>query len=149
MRRHHEPPPRPRDLSQPITAQTTTKIVTYYVLGIFGFKPPVDNPPVLNVVTAGNTVPVKWTLKDANGNFYRSLDSVTSVSSKAIKCPSASTDPDPDVVASGLAGLKYDLTNEQFVYNWPTEKSWKGTCRRLIIGLVGNGVLPYADFQFK
>jgi hypothetical protein len=132
-----------------LSGNTTIKTVTYYVLGIFGFKPPVDNPPVLNVVTAGNTVPVKWTLTDANGNFYRSLDSVTSVSSKAIKCPSASTDPDPDVVASGLAGLKYDLTNEQFVYNWPTEKSWKGTCRRLIIGLVGNGVLPYADFQFK
>jgi hypothetical protein len=132
-----------------LSGNPTTKIVTYYVLGIFGFKPPVDNPPVLNVVNAGSTVPVKWTLKDAAGNFYRSLGSVTSVSSKAIKCPSASTDPDPDVVASGLAGLKYDLTNEQFVYNWPTQKSWKGTCRRLIIGLVGNGVLPYADFQLK
>ena len=66
-----------------------------------------------------------------------------------IRCTSTSPDPDPDVVASGLAGLKYDLTNEQFVYNWPTQKPWKGTCRRLIIGLVGNGVLPYADFQFK
>jgi hypothetical protein len=129
--------------------KTTTKTVTYYVLGIFGFKPPVDNPPVLNIVNSGNTIPVKWTLKDANGNFYRSLSSVTSVSSKAIKCTPTATDPDPDVVASGLAGLKYDLANEQFVYNWPTQKSWKGTCRRLIIGLVGNGVLPYADFQFK
>jgi hypothetical protein len=132
-----------------LSGNTTTKTVTYFVLGIFGFKPPIDNPPVLNSVNAGSTVPVKWTLLDANGNFFRSLSSVTSVSSKAIKCPAASTDPDPDVVASGLAGFKYDLTNEQFVYNWPTQKSWKGTCRRLIIGLVGNGVLPYADFQFK
>lgn len=131
-----------------LSGNRTTKTVSYYVLGIFGFKPPVDNPPVLNVVNAGSTVPVKWTLKDAIGNFYRSLGSVTSVSSKAINC-TAGTDPDPDVVASGLAGLKYDLTNEQFVYNWPTQKSWKGTCRRLVIGLVGNGVLPYADFQFK
>jgi hypothetical protein len=132
-----------------LRGNTTTKTVSYYVLGIFGFKPPIDNPPVVNVVNSGNTIPVKWTLKDANGNFYRSLSSVTSISSKAIKCLSATTDPDPDVTASGLAGLKYDLTNEQFVYNWPTQKSWKGTCRRLIIGLVGNGVLPYADFQFK
>ena len=48
-----------------------------------------------------------------------------------------------------LAGLKYDLSGEQFVYNWQTQKTWKGTCRRLFVGLVGNGVLPYADFKFK
>jgi len=89
---------------------------------------------------------------DASGRQRQLLpqpELVTSVSPKPIRCTSTSPDPDPDVVASGLAGLKYDLTNEQFVYNWPTQKPWKGTCRRLIIGLVGNGVLPYADFQFK
>jgi hypothetical protein len=119
------------------------------VLGIFGFKPPVDNPPVVNLVNAGSTTPVKWSLKDANGNYVRSISSVTSITSAAIVCPGGATDPDPDTTSAGLAGLKYDLTNEQFVYNWPTLKAWKGTCRRLYIGLVGNGVLPYADFQFK
>jgi hypothetical protein len=103
----------------------------------------------VNVVNAGNTTPVKWSLKDAGGNYVRSLGSVTSVSSTAIKCDSAASDPDPDTVQAGLAGLKYDLTGEQFVYNWQTQKSWKGTCRRLSVGLVGNGVLPYADFKFK
>jgi hypothetical protein len=132
-----------------MTGTTSTKTITYFVVGIFGFKPPVDNPPIVNIVTAGNTSPVKWSLKDADGNFVRSLGSVTSVSSSAIKCETATTDPDPDAVQSGLAGLKYDLAGEQFVYNWQTQKSWKGTCRRLFIGLVGNGVLPYADFKFK
>jgi hypothetical protein len=135
--------------STDLAGNTTTKVVTYYVLAIFGFKPPVDNPPIVNILTAGNTTPVKWTLKDASGNYVRSLSAFTSVSSMAIKCPAGTTDPDPDVVPSGLAGLKYDLAGEQFVYNWQTQKSWKGTCRRLVIGLVGNGVLPYADFQFK
>ena len=135
--------------STDLSGNVTTKTVPYFVLGIFGFKPPVDNPPVVNTVNAGSTTPVKWSLKDANGNFVRSLSSVTSVSSMAIKCESGATDPDPDVVQSGLAGLKYDLSGEQFVYNWGTQKSWKGTCRRLFIGLVGNGVLPYADFRFK
>jgi hypothetical protein len=132
-----------------LAGNTTTKTITYYVLAIFGFKPPVDNPPIVNVLNAGNTTPVKWTLKDAAGNYVRNLGAFTSVSSMAIKCPAGLTDPDPDVVPSGLAGLKYDLAGEQFVYNWQTQKSWKGTCRRLVIGLVGNGVLPYADFQFK
>jgi hypothetical protein len=135
--------------STDLAGNTTTKTITYFVVGLFGFKPPVDNPPVVNVVNAGNTTPVKWSLKDAGGNFVRSLGSVTSVSSIAIKCDTAPSDPDPDAVQAGLAGLKYDLTGEQFVYNWQTQKSWKGTCRRLFIGLVGNGVLPYADFKFK
>ena len=64
-----------------LAGNTTTKTITYFVVGIFGFKPPVDNPPIVNVVTAGNTTPVKWSLKDAAGNFVRSLGSVTSVSS--------------------------------------------------------------------
>ena len=132
-----------------LSGNTTTKDVPYFVLGIFGFKPPVDNPPVVNLVNAGSTTPVKWSLKDANGNYVRSISSVTSITSAAIVCPGGATDPDPDTTSAGLAGLKYDLTNEQFVYNWPTLKAWKGTCRRLYIGLVGNGVLPYADFQFK
>ena len=117
--------------------------------GFSGFTPPVDNPPMLNLVNAGSTIPVKWSLKDASGNYFRSLSSVTSITSTAIKCPSATTDPAADTAPAGLAGFKYDLSGEQFVYNWPTLKAWKGTCRRLYIGLVGNGVLPYADFQFK
>jgi hypothetical protein len=135
--------------STDITGNVTTKTIPYFVVGIFGFKPPVDNPPIVNIVTAGNTSPVKWSLKDAGGNFVRSLGSVTSVTSSAIKCDTATTDPDPDTVQSGLAGLKYDLAGEQFVYNWQTQKSWKGTCRRLFVGVTGNGVLPFADFKFK
>ena len=64
-----------------MTGNSTSKTITYFVVGIFGFKPPVDNPPIVNIVTAGNTSPVKWSLKDAGGNFVRSLGSVTSVSS--------------------------------------------------------------------
>ena len=112
-----------------------------------GFKPPVDNPPVVNIVKAGSTVPVKWSLQDSAGNYIRSLSTVTSISSTAIKCAAAATDPDPDTVASGLAGLKYDTSAEQFIFNWQTQKSWSGTCRRFTLGLVGNGVLQYADFH--
>jgi hypothetical protein len=124
--------------------------VTYFVVANFsGFKPPVDNPPVVNIVKAGSTVPVKWSLQDAAGNYIRSLSTVTSISSTAIKCAAAAADPDPDTVPAGLAGLKYDTTAEQFIFNWQTQKSWSGTCRRFTLGLVGNGVLQYADFQFK
>ncbi|HSC50704.1 MAG TPA: PxKF domain-containing protein [Gaiellaceae bacterium] len=133
-----------------LSGNRSVKQVTYFVVANFsGFQPPVDNPPIVNIVNAGSTVPVKWSLTDSAGNYFRSLSSVTSITSTAIKCDAASTDPAPDTAPAGLAGLKYDLSAEQFVYNWPTLKAWKGTCRRLYVGLVGTGVLPYADFKFK
>jgi hypothetical protein len=135
--------------STDLAGHTTSRTVQYFVLGLFGFRPPVDNPPILNVVKPGSTAPIKWYLKDANGNYYRSLSSVTSVSSRPIDCGTATLDPLGVAVPSGLGGLKYDLSGEQFVYNWQTQKTWAGTCRRLFVGLVGNGVLPYADFEFK
>ena len=131
------------------TNHTTSTTVQYYVrFGFSGFKSPVDNPPVLNVVKGGNTVPVKWSLKNLAGNYVRSLGSVTSISSSPIRCPSATTDPDPDTAPGGLAGLKYDTTAEQFVYNWSTLKSWSGSCRRLYVKF-SDLTVPYADFQFK
>ena len=39
MRRHNEPPPRPRDLNQPITAQTAMKIVTMSPIPASGVLP--------------------------------------------------------------------------------------------------------------
>ena len=131
------------------SGNSTSTTVTYVVRFAFsGFRPPVGNPPALNIVNAGSTIPVKWALQDAAGNYYRSLNAITSISSTPIRCPNATTDPVGGDVAAGLAGLKYDTTSEQYVYNWPTLKSWAGTCRRLYVGFA-DATTPFADFQFK
>ena len=130
-----------------LAGHTTNRSISYIVKFVFpGFQSPVDNPPVINVDNAGRTIPVKWALRDAAGQPYANLNAVLSISSKAIKCPSATTDAIENDVPIGLSGLK--LTGTDFQFNWSTDKKWAGTCRRLYLHLT-DLTLPYADFQFR
>jgi len=130
-----------------LAGHTTTQMVTYTVVfGFTGFRPPVDNPPVLNTDTAGRTIPVKWGLLNASGGAYTNLNAVQAIFSRQIRCPNASTDPISGDVPVGLSGLTLNGTDFQF--NWSTDRAWGGTCRRLFIRLSdGNSI--FADFKFK
>jgi hypothetical protein len=137
-----------------LAGNRTTRSVTYTVrFGTFvGFKPPVDNPPVLNIALAGSAIPVKWSLLDAAGKAVSDLNAVNTVSVQPLACPNAATDAIETTVATGLAGLTYDTAGQQFIYNWATDKSWVGLCRRLVVQFADapNGISSrYADFKFK
>jgi hypothetical protein len=130
-----------------LSGHSITRSATYVVLfGFTGFTPPVNSPPILNTDNAGRTIPVKWSLTNSAGQAYANLNAVQSISSKPIRCPSATTDPIAGDVPIGLSGLK--VTGGGFNLNWSTDKAWAGTCRRLFIHF-SDGTTPYADFQFK
>ena len=89
-----------------------------------GFKPPVDDPPAINSVNAGSTVPVKFTLSGAPSPLVidsQPVDCVTLV-------PTGEA-PEPPTVIGG--GVKRRGDNVQF--NWQTDGDWENTCRRLTI----------------
>jgi hypothetical protein len=130
-----------------LTGRSTTRSASYIVLFKFsGFRQPVDNPPVLNADNAGRTIPVKWALANAAGQAYANLDAVQAIWSKEIRCPTAAQDVVELDVPVGLSGLK--VAGGEFQLNWATQKSWAGTCRRLLIRF-SDGTTPFADFRFK
>ena len=132
-----------------LAGNPSTKTVTYFVrYGFQGFKQPVDNPPIINIAKLGSTIPLKWSLLDRAGNFISDLNTVTSVSSERIPCPSAASDVIEETVTPGLTPLQYDAANNQFIYSWQTEKAWGTGCRRLWLALM-DGTKRYADFQLK
>ena len=132
-----------------LAGNTSTKTVTYSVRFIFdGFKPPVDNPPTVNIAKAGSTIPLKWSLKNAAGQFISDLASVTSVSSEQIPCAGGPSDQIEETVPAGLTELRYDPTANQFIYTWTTQKSWVGTCRRVFVAF-SDGTARTADFKLK
>jgi len=130
------------DLSGNISQRT----ITYRVVFAFdGFKPPVDNEPALNSARAGRTVPLKWGLLDAAGTQVSTLGAITAIGSRPFTCPGSSGDPVGVEEPPGLAGLKY---SGGFQFNWTTQASWVGSCRRIYVQLT-DGTIHTAAFKFN
>ena len=50
-----------------------------------GFLQPIDNMPIVNSVKAGQTIPIKWQLKDAAGNLINDLGSLAASGLQSVK----------------------------------------------------------------
>jgi predicted extracellular nuclease len=109
-----------------------------------GFFPPVDNPPVVNVLRAGRSVPIMFSL---GGDQGLGVLAAGSPSSAPITCEStAEVDPVEPTESSSQVGLTYDPGTDTYTYLWKTMKSWTG-CRRLTLTLT-DGTAHVADFKF-
>jgi hypothetical protein len=126
---------------------TTTKTVTYNVwsYNFIGFLPPVDNPSVVNVGKAGRTFPIKWQLKDYQGNFISDLSLVKLTYRQIATDTSSPQDTIPDT--SGASGLRYDSTSNQYIFNWQTSSTFTNKSYEFILTL-NDGTVHNALFKF-
>jgi hypothetical protein len=119
-------------------------VVTPYAFG--GFRAPVDGAPVRNLAKAGTAIPVKFGL---GGNRGMAIFTAGSPGSQHVACDTSSpTDAIEETVSAGSSSLTYDPGSDKYTYVWKTDKSWVGTCRKLILSF-GDGSLQSALFQFK
>jgi hypothetical protein len=110
-----------------------------------GFYRPIDNPPTLNSVKAGQSVPVKFGL---GGDVGLDIFAAGSPSSSVIACPSGASTDEVETVTAGGSSLSYDAATGQYTYVWKTEKAWAGSCRRLTLKL-RDGSEHSALFELK
>ena len=134
--------------AQAETSSTTTTTTTAEPEPSFvfsGFFPPVDNPPTVNRVKAGQGIPIKFSLNGDQG-----LDIFESGFPKSymVECDGSNLDDVEETVTSGNSSLSYNPDSDQYTYVWKTDKSWSGTCRELIVKLT-DGSEHTALFQFK
>jgi hypothetical protein len=111
-----------------------------------GFFSPVENPPTLNQVKAGQAIPVKFSL---SGNKGLGIFATDFPASQQVTCNSSA--PVSDLEGTDTAGgstLTYDAGSDRYHYVWKTEKSWAGTCRQLVVKL-NDGSTHIAQFKFK
>ena len=96
--------------------------------GFDGYRSPVSNPPAVNRVNAGSTMPIKFGLSDGLG-----LDVLFGTpTTRRLTCDTLA--PIGSAVATmtpGDVGLQQDATTGQYTYEWKTLKSWAGQCRNV------------------
>jgi len=112
-----------------------------------GFNKPVDNQPIINSVKAGRTIPIKWSLKDKEGNYISSLDSTTNFGySGPVACGGTAVTVEEYTNTSDTT-LKYDPDSNQFILNSKTDSAWTGSCRTFTLNL-NDGTTHQITFQF-
>ncbi|MBE3038257.1 MAG: PxKF domain-containing protein [Chloroflexi bacterium] len=113
-----------------------------------GFKSPV-RMGVANKATAGQTIPLKWQLTDANGKPVSDKASFEGVWSYQVDCATPASKLSSAVRESypGKSGLKY--TGGSWHFNWKTPKAYAGNCRNMFVAFNGGQTSPEVLFTFK
>lgn len=121
-------------------------LVTYKFDGFFS---PIDND-FLNLAKAGQAIPAKWRLTDANGVPIGDPASFVALYSYPISCTDFTGDPADSVeeYASGNSGLQYN-GDGYWQFNWKTDKNYANTCRAMYVGFNSGATSPCVKFSFK
>ncbi len=127
------------------TVVTVTIKVKRPVYTFSGFIAPVDNRPAVNLMTAGDRVPVRFSLGGDRGLliFARGFPN-----SSRVTCPSAAPVAQVEETTGAGAALTYDLPTDQYTYIWVTNPTWAGTCRKFNM-LLSDGKVYSALFKFQ
>jgi uncharacterized repeat protein (TIGR01451 family) len=124
------------------TAECSFTVTVLY--NFTGFFSPVSNPPVVNNVTAGRAIPLKFSL---SGDKGLNIFAAGYPASQQITCDSSAPIADLEgTETSGGSTLTY--SPDTYHYSWKTESSWVGTCRTLVVRL-NDGTDHIALFKFK
>ena len=136
-------------LVQPATVDETwffASPATGSTFDFTGFGPPVANPPTVNRVRAGATVPIKFGLGGDQGSDVLAPGYPASAASD---CTTGAVEGDAEPTTSATGkGLRYDPDADQYVYPWKTPSDWSGTCRQLTVKLT-DGSEHTALFRFR
>jgi len=109
-----------------------------------GFGKGIRNPPEINSDKAGSRIKIKFDLKAGDGeNAVAEGYPRSQPMSCDLTNPGVSEEINTRKEKFHAKGKK-----EKYEYEWVTDKSWKGTCRRLDI-LLRDGTHHYAYFIFK
>jgi CSLREA domain-containing protein len=111
-----------------------------------GFFQPVDNLPTVNIVNAGQAVPMKFSLGGDQGlNIFAPGYPVSSPVTCEASEPGSTIE---ETVNAGGSSLSYDQATDRYSYVWSTNRAWNGTCRMFVLRL-SDGSEHYAKFRFR
>lgn len=98
-----------------------------------GFSAPVDNNNVLNSAKAGQAIPLKWQLLDANNIPITNLSSVK-VTATSLSCSLGTTTDQLEEYAAGSSGLQ-NLGGGYYQFNWKSPTTYASSCKTLNVDM--------------
>ena len=111
-------------------ATATFTVTVQYAFG--GFSGRVSGPPAVNYLTAGNTVPISFSL---GGDRGADIFAAGSPSSRQVNCITGAP-----LGAGTPTGGSLSFFGGQYTYYWATDPAWGGTCRTFSLGLKDGSV---------
>ena len=133
-------------IPEPTPTPTPTPEPTPTPYSFTGFFQPVDNLPALNIAASGSSIPVKFSLAGYQGHGVFAPG-------YPVSAPIACDANEPgsiieETVTAGGSSLSYNAATDEYSYIWKTNKTWKGSCRMLVVRFI-DGTDHYAKFRFK
>lgn len=111
-----------------------------------GFFHPVDNIPVVNLVQAGQAIPIKFSL---GGNRGLNIFAPGYPVSFPVVCDTEDMTNDiEETLTAGSSSLSYDHGTDRYLYVWKTNEGWSNSCRIFSV-LLTDGSEHRAYFRFK
>jgi hypothetical protein len=128
------------------TSATSSADQYTYTYPFAGYQAPVDNPPTVNQVNAGQAIPMQFSL---GGSYGLNIIAPGYPTATQISCATgAPVNTGTLTDTAGGSGLQYDSATGTYTYVWKTSKSWARTCQQFDLRL-NDGTDHTADFQFK
>ena len=125
-------------------AVVATRTFTVAPYTLKGFNQPVDTAAV-NTAKAGVTIPLKFEVFRGSVELT-ALSEVSSLTYATIPVDGSAPTDEIETLANGGAGLRYDATAGQYVYNWKTPAT-PGSYRVTVRTLDGSRLT--ADFRLR
>lgn len=115
-----------------------------------GFFPPV-RMGVVNKANAPQAIPLKWQLLDGNGKPILSKASFVGVETYQVDCNTLVGDPSTAVLerSPGKSGLIAQGKTGFWHFNWKTVKSYRHSCRAMMVLFNSGQTSPVVVFSFR
>lgn len=111
-----------------------------------GFLAPVDPAPAVNVMVAGRSVPMKFSL---GGDFGLNILQEGSPTSVPVACDTGAPVAEVETTTTaGSSSLSYDVASRTYTYVWKTDKAWADSCRMFELTLT-DGSKHTAVFKYR
>jgi hypothetical protein len=125
-------------------AARSVNITVVSAINFSGFFVPVRNMPVVNVVTAGTAVPLRFSL---GGSLGLQVLQPGSPISMQVQCGSDALRNTIEAGSTPPTGTGLSLLGYTYTYVWRTNAAWAGTCRKFVLTLI-DGSTHEAMFLF-